>query len=118
MENVTLPWKKTSTITLTTDAEKKAGLSVSVVPGSVPGSDGMLQPAACVITVDGKKAADNQGGKSDKMCEYTVKRGPRGCPASVRGGVRPPDARRYERVGGKVGGRVVETHSPGFRLRG
>ncbi|MFF3123234.1 hypothetical protein ACFVRD_12870 [Streptomyces sp. NPDC057908] len=73
MEKVTLPWKKTSTITLTTDAEKRAGLSVSVVPGSVSGPDGMLHAAACVITVDGKKVADNQGGKSDKMCQYKVK---------------------------------------------
>ncbi|MFJ1545304.1 hypothetical protein [Streptomyces sp. NPDC088246] len=73
MEKVTLPWKKTSTITLTTDAEKRTGLSVSVVPGSVPDPDGMLHAAACVITVDGKKVADNQGGKSDKMCQYKVK---------------------------------------------
>ncbi|MEU3355347.1 hypothetical protein [Streptomyces sp. NPDC037389] len=73
MEQVQLPWKKTSTITLTTDAEKRAGLGVSVVPGSVTGSDGMLHAAPCVITVDGKKVADNQDGKSDKMCEYKVK---------------------------------------------
>ncbi|MFI9243885.1 hypothetical protein ACIGXF_15080 [Streptomyces sp. NPDC053086] len=73
METVKLPWKKTSTITLTTDAEKRIGTTVSVVPGSVPSSDGMLHAAACVITVDGKKVADNQGGKSDKPCEYKVK---------------------------------------------
>ncbi|MFB6984606.1 hypothetical protein ACNPQN_32685 [Streptomyces sp. NPDC056297] len=73
METVTLPWKKTSTITLTTDAEKRAGLSVSLSPGSVSGPDGMLHAAACVITVDGKKVSDNQGGKSDKMCKYKVK---------------------------------------------
>ncbi|MBC3981495.1 hypothetical protein H8N01_02635 [Streptomyces sp. AC536] len=71
METVKLPWKKTSTITLETDAEKKVGLGVSVVPGSVTGPDGMLRPADCVITVDGKQVADNSGGKS--MCEYTVK---------------------------------------------
>ncbi|MFF9768266.1 hypothetical protein ACF1GT_16910 [Streptomyces sp. NPDC014636] len=73
METVKLPWKKTSTITLTTDAEKRIGTTVSVVPGSVPSSDGMLHAAACVITVDGKKVADNRGGKSDKPCEYKVK---------------------------------------------
>ncbi|MDT0449430.1 hypothetical protein [Streptomyces hesseae] len=73
MEQVQLPWKKISTITLTTDAEKKVGLGVSVVPGSVTGSDGMLHAAPCVITVDGKKVADNQDGKSDKMCEFKVK---------------------------------------------
>ncbi|MEN8651211.1 hypothetical protein ABCR94_11345 [Streptomyces sp. 21So2-11] len=47
---------------------------MSVVPGSVQGSDGMLHAAPCLITVDGKKVADNQGGKSDKtLCEYLVK---------------------------------------------
>ncbi|WP_217189770.1 hypothetical protein [Streptomyces buecherae] len=71
METVKLPWKKTSTITLKTDAEKKVGLGVSVVPGSVTGPDGMLRPADCVITVDGKQVADNSGGES--KCEYTVK---------------------------------------------
>jgi major membrane immunogen (membrane-anchored lipoprotein) len=71
METVTLPWKKTETMTLTTDAEKASGLSVSVVPGSVEGADGFLRPAPCVITVDGKKVADNQGGKSNTMCEYS-----------------------------------------------
>ncbi|MEU6327145.1 hypothetical protein ABZ851_07650 [Streptomyces sp. NPDC047049] len=73
MVTATLPWKKTSTIALTTDAEKRIGIGVSVVPGSVPASDGTLRPAACVITVDGKKVSDNKGGKSDKMCTYTVK---------------------------------------------
>ncbi|MEU5418857.1 hypothetical protein ACFY1P_35215 [Streptomyces sp. NPDC001407] len=73
MEQVQLPWKKTSTITLTTDAEKNVGHGVSVVPGSVTGPDGMLHAAPCVITVDGKKVADNQDGKSDKMCEFKVK---------------------------------------------
>lgn len=72
-EQVQLPWKKSATITLTTDAEKKVGLGVSVVPGSVTGSDGMLHAAPCVITVDGKKVADNQNGKSDKMCEFKLK---------------------------------------------
>ncbi|WP_326587271.1 hypothetical protein [Streptomyces sp. NBC_01294] len=70
-ETVTLPWKKTETITLTTDAEKASGLSVSVVPGTVKGEDGMLRAAQCVITVDGKKVADNQGGRSKTMCEYS-----------------------------------------------
>ncbi|WP_328387124.1 hypothetical protein OHS81_26355 [Streptomyces sp. NBC_00400] len=73
MVTATLPWKKTSDITLTTDAEKRIGIGVSVVPGSVPASDGTLRAAACVITVDGKKVSDNKGGKSDKMCKYTVK---------------------------------------------
>ncbi|MEU5013301.1 hypothetical protein AB0G35_23985 [Streptomyces sp. NPDC021749] len=72
-EKVKLPWKKTSTVTLTTDAEKRIGTTVSVVPGSVYNADGTLRAAACVITVDGKKVADNKGGKSDKMCKYDVK---------------------------------------------
>ncbi|MEU8976717.1 hypothetical protein AB0D11_47645 [Streptomyces monashensis] len=73
MVTVQLPWKMSSTLSLTTDAEKRVGITVSVVPGSVPDARGMLHAAACVITVDGKKVADNQGGKSDKMCEYNVK---------------------------------------------
>lgn len=73
MVTATLPWKKTSTVALTTDAEKRIGIGVSVVPGSVPGPDGTLHAAPCVITVDGKKVSDNKGGKSDKMCKYTVK---------------------------------------------
>ncbi|WP_411145695.1 lipoprotein [Streptomyces sp. x-80] len=73
MEKVQLPWKKTSTVTLTTDAEKRIGTTVSVVPGSVYNADGTMRAAACVITVDGKKVADNEGGKSNKMCEYNLK---------------------------------------------
>ncbi len=71
-EQVTLPWKKTETITFTTDAEKRVGTTVSVVPGSVQAADGMLKPASCVITVDGKKVADNQDGKTP-MCTYRLK---------------------------------------------
>ncbi|MFI8850139.1 hypothetical protein [Streptomyces sp. 891-h] len=37
------------------------------------GPDGTLKPGACVITVDGKEVADNQGGKSDKGCKYKVR---------------------------------------------
>ncbi|MFF8617901.1 hypothetical protein [Streptomyces sp. NPDC015350] len=72
-EEVQLPWKKEAVVTLKTDAEKSVGLSVSLVPGSVAGADGMLHAAPCIITVDGKKVSDNRGGKSDKMCHYTVK---------------------------------------------
>ncbi|MFD7629559.1 hypothetical protein ACFV7Q_26625 [Streptomyces sp. NPDC059851] len=71
-EQVTLPWKKTETITFTTDAEKRVGTTVSVVPGSVQAADGMLKPAACTITVDGKKVTDNQDGKTP-MCTYRLK---------------------------------------------
>ncbi|MFF5705098.1 hypothetical protein ACFY7H_21705 [Streptomyces sp. NPDC012794] len=72
MEQVTLPWKKTGTVTLATAAEKRAGTTVSVVPGSVTGADGLLHAAECVITVDGKKVADNGGGKTG-MCRYDIK---------------------------------------------
>ncbi|QTD95827.1 hypothetical protein S1361_00645 [Streptomyces cyanogenus] len=71
-EQVTLPWTKTETMQLE-DAELKVGVTVSVVPGSVKGSDGMLKPAPCTIKVDGKQVADNQEGKSSKPCEYKLK---------------------------------------------
>ncbi|WP_255953599.1 hypothetical protein [Streptomyces odontomachi] len=70
---VTLPWKKTATITLTTAAEKRIGRAVGVVPGSVYRTDGTLKAASCAIIVDGKKVMDNQGGKADGSCKYTVK---------------------------------------------
>ncbi|MFF3800800.1 hypothetical protein [Streptomyces sp. NPDC002134] len=71
-EQVTLPWTKTEAMQLE-DAELKVGVTVSVVPGSVKGSDGMLKPAPCTIKVDGKQVADNQDGKSAKPCEYKLK---------------------------------------------
>ncbi|MCF3135033.1 hypothetical protein [Streptomyces olivochromogenes] len=67
-----LPWTKTGTIELT-GAELRVGHLVSVVPGLVPAGDGMLKTAACVIKVDGKQVADNNGGKSPKPCEYLLK---------------------------------------------
>ncbi|MFG3306302.1 hypothetical protein [Streptomyces wuyuanensis] len=71
-EQVTLPWKKTATIELT-GAEQRVGRLVSVVPGSVQGSDGLLRAAACAITVDGRKVADNEEGESAKPCQSRVK---------------------------------------------
>ncbi|MFF8732185.1 hypothetical protein ACF073_37820 [Streptomyces sp. NPDC015171] len=71
-EEVTLPWTKTETVQLV-DAELKVGVTVSVVPGSVEGPDGMLKAAPCTINVDGKQVADNQDGKSAKPCEYKLK---------------------------------------------
>ncbi|MGW3147310.1 hypothetical protein ACWDG1_22030 [Streptomyces sp. NPDC001177] len=67
-----LPWTKTETIELTR-AELRVGHLVSVVPGPVAAGDGMLKPAACVIKVDGRRVADNNGGKSPKPCEYLLK---------------------------------------------
>ncbi|MFJ4151891.1 hypothetical protein ACIP10_30560 [Streptomyces galbus] len=71
-EQVTLPWTKTETMRLQ-DAQLKVGVTVSVLPGSVKGSDGMLKPAPCTIKVDGKQVADNQDGKSSEPCEYKLK---------------------------------------------
>ncbi|WDM14640.1 hypothetical protein J3S85_25890 [Streptomyces lavenduligriseus] len=71
-QQVTLPWTKTETMQLQ-DAELKVGVTVSVVPGSVKGPDGMLKPAPCTIKVDGKQVADNQNGKSSEPCEYKLK---------------------------------------------
>ncbi|MFP8904223.1 hypothetical protein [Streptomyces atacamensis] len=71
-EEVTLPWKKTVELSLT-KAEQEVGVLVSVVPGSVPGDDGMLRPAPCTITVDGEKVDDNQDGKDVLGCKHKVK---------------------------------------------
>lgn len=71
-EQVTLPWTKTESMQLE-GAELKVGVTVSVVPGSVKGPDGMLKPAPCTIKVDGKQVADNQDGTSDEHCKYELK---------------------------------------------
>jgi len=71
-ENVTLPWTKTTEVTLK-KAQLKVGMPVSIVPGSVKGDDGMYRAASCVIKVDGKKVADNDDGKSEKGCMYMLK---------------------------------------------
>ncbi|MGW7004959.1 hypothetical protein ACWGCW_19670 [Streptomyces sp. NPDC054933] len=71
-EQVPLPWKKTTKVTLV-GAELQVGVPVSIIPGTVQGSDGRFRAAPCVIAVDGKTVADNQGGKSDKGCQYTLK---------------------------------------------
>lgn len=71
-EQVTLPWTKTESIQLE-GAQLNVGVTVSVAPGPVKGSDGMLKPAPCTIKVDGKQVADNQGGKSAGLCEYELR---------------------------------------------
>ncbi|MEU6659078.1 hypothetical protein [Streptomyces sp. NPDC046821] len=71
-EQVKLPWSKTIQLSLK-GAELKVGSLVSIVPGSVAGSDGQLRPAPCVIKVDGKQVADNEQGKSIAGCKYLVK---------------------------------------------
>ncbi|MFF4580028.1 hypothetical protein [Streptomyces sp. NPDC001389] len=70
-EQVTLPWTKTESMQLE-GAELKVGVTVSVVPGSVKGPDGMLTAAPCAIKVDGRQVADNQGGKSAGPCAYKL----------------------------------------------
>ncbi|WP_432135362.1 MULTISPECIES: hypothetical protein [unclassified Streptomyces] len=67
-----LPWSKTETVELT-PAEQKLGYLLSIVPGSVKAADGTLSAAPCVIKVDGKQVADNDGGKDPKGCNYTLK---------------------------------------------
>lgn len=71
-ETVSLPWTKTKELTLE-GAQLEVGALVSVVPGSVKDEAGRYVPAPCVITVDGAKVADNDEGKSETGCKYTVK---------------------------------------------
>jgi hypothetical protein len=72
-EQVTLPWKKSDKLTLSS-TERKVGITVSVVPGPMRLSNGQFAAAPCSITVDGKKVAENPGGADGKhMCEYTLR---------------------------------------------
>ncbi|MFI8446974.1 hypothetical protein [Streptomyces erythrochromogenes] len=71
-EQQTLPWSKSGTAELTA-AEQKVGYLVSVVPGTVTGSDGKLQQAPCTIKVDGKVVAESDGVTNVKGCSYTIK---------------------------------------------
>jgi hypothetical protein len=72
-EQVTLPWKKSDKLTLTS-TERKVGITVSVVPGPTMVSSGQLGAAPCSITVNGKKVAEDPGGADGKhMCEYTLR---------------------------------------------
>jgi hypothetical protein len=71
-EQVTLPWKKSDSLTLTS-TQLKVGTIVSVAPGPVKLSDGRLGAAPCSITVDGKKVVEDPGGVDGKhLCEYTI----------------------------------------------
>lgn len=72
-EQVTLPWKKSDRVTLTS-TQRKVGTIVSVVPGPVKLSNGRLGAAPCSITVDGKKVVEDPGGVDGKhLCEYTLR---------------------------------------------
>ncbi len=68
----TLPWRKTESIRLT-DAERRTGYLVSVVPGSIKSVDGAVRQAPCFIEVDGRSVVDNDGGKNPKGCSYKIK---------------------------------------------
>lgn len=67
-----LPWKKTTKVTLQ-GAQAKVGVLVNIVPPSMTDASGMAVNSGCVITVDGKKVADNNGGEETTPCEYTMK---------------------------------------------
>ncbi|MYR94062.1 MULTISPECIES: hypothetical protein [unclassified Streptomyces] len=71
-EEQSLPWTLTETVELTA-AEQRVGYLVTAVPGTITAADGSLQQAPCVIKVDGKKVADNDGGKNPKGCKFTIK---------------------------------------------
>ncbi|MEV4877210.1 hypothetical protein [Streptomyces cyaneofuscatus] len=71
-EEQPLPWTLTETVELTA-AERRVGYLVTAVPGTITAADGSLQQAPCVIKVDGKKVADNSGGKNPKGCKFTIK---------------------------------------------
>ncbi|MBP5888655.1 MULTISPECIES: hypothetical protein [Streptomyces] len=71
-EQQKLPWTLTEKVNLT-QAHQQVGYLVSIVPGSVKDANGMLQPAPCVIKVDGKQVADNDQGKDPKGCSYKIK---------------------------------------------
>ncbi|MFJ8547007.1 hypothetical protein ACIRFH_34550 [Streptomyces sp. NPDC093586] len=71
-EQVTLPWKKSDKLTLN-GTERKVGITVSVVPGTVQLPNGQFAAAPCSITVDDKKVAEDPGGTDGKhICEYTL----------------------------------------------
>lgn len=71
-EQATLPWSKTVELSLT-EAERKAGVPVTIVPGTVMGDNGEFTAASCVIKVDGKKVDDNGNGKDISGCAYRVR---------------------------------------------
>ncbi|MTE20539.1 hypothetical protein F0L17_15780 [Streptomyces sp. TRM43335] len=71
-EQATLPWRKTVELSLT-EAERKAGVLVSIVPGTVMNDAGEFAAASCVIKVDGRKVDDNGNGKDVSGCEYKVR---------------------------------------------
>ncbi|MGI5347647.1 hypothetical protein ACQEU8_05565 [Streptomyces sp. CA-250714] len=68
----TLPWKKTTAVTLE-GAELKNGVQLYVTPQAVKGADGKFVFPPCVLEVDGKKVDENPGGDSSQGCKYTLK---------------------------------------------
>ncbi|MFC8021045.1 hypothetical protein [[Kitasatospora] papulosa] len=68
-EKVTMPWKRTASIAAR-GAEQEVGRLVVLTPGNTTRPDGMMAPARCSITVDGKRVVESDAGKS---CSYKVK---------------------------------------------
>ncbi|MBO8192688.1 hypothetical protein ITI46_13575 [Streptomyces oryzae] len=68
----TLPWKKTTEVTLE-GAQLKTGVQLYVTPQAVKGANGKFVFPPCVLKVDGKKVDENAGGKSSQGCKYHLK---------------------------------------------
>ncbi|GAA3112719.1 hypothetical protein ACFQ0X_43160 [Streptomyces rectiviolaceus] len=69
---VSLPWKKTTDVTLE-GAYLKSGTTVSVSSQAVLTASGSFDFPPCSITVDGKTVAEYAGGESAKGCKYHLK---------------------------------------------
>jgi hypothetical protein len=72
MDQVDLPWKKQTTVTLK-GAELKLGAPLSVVPQAVQDANARFVFPACTITVDGKQVAHNEDEDNAKGCTYLLK---------------------------------------------
>lgn len=68
----TLPWKKTSDVTLE-GAFLKSGVNLSVGAQAVLTPSGKFDFPPCSIKVDGKTVAKYAGGGSSKGCKYHLK---------------------------------------------
>lgn len=69
---VSLPWKKTTDVTLE-GAYLKKGTTVSVSSQAVLTPSGSFDFPPCSIKVDGKTVAEYAGGESAKGCKYHLK---------------------------------------------
>ncbi|MFF1692041.1 hypothetical protein ACFVXC_00155 [Streptomyces sp. NPDC058257] len=69
---VSLPWKKTSDVTLE-GAYLKSGTTISVSSQAVLTPSGSFDFPPCSIKVDGETVAEYAGGESAKGCKYHLK---------------------------------------------